>query len=361
MAGAERFRHVRILHRHLEERHLVRLRIQDRNVVGRVFGRAVQRAVGVDGRIAPVRRDQVVQIMLLGAPFPGGDDDVALDALGPRRLGLRQFALGDAVGPVAEILVRHAAELSGNPVRHHLARLTRLEAAHPGIPARLERTELRRDRAGGLLAELMAADAVDVVHLPQPVGLGDVLGNVGRAAEIARRRNLQHRVPVDRRIIVRRGRRVRRRHRRVVEHLPGLRAQLGRIHQPVAAHPDAVVRRRQVGDEVAATVVGDDDPGELGGQLGGFGDHPDAGFRPFRTGNDARNIGAADLDRRGRTGRDCGRRKNQRRCNGDSSHARQQGTSSFHEILPVWIRRTAGLQPALLFLPGLKSTFGQTS
>ena len=47
---------------------LVGLRIEDRHVVGRVFGRAVQRAVGVDGRIAPVGRDQVVQVLASSLP-----------------------------------------------------------------------------------------------------------------------------------------------------------------------------------------------------------------------------------------------------------------------------------------------------
>jgi hypothetical protein len=51
-----------------------------------------------------------VEILLVGAPFPGGDDDVALDALRPRRLAFRQLALGDAVGPFAVILERRAAD-----------------------------------------------------------------------------------------------------------------------------------------------------------------------------------------------------------------------------------------------------------
>ena len=125
VARSKRDRHVRIGDRHLEVRHLVRLRIEDRHVVGRIFRRAVERAVGVDRRIAPVRRDQVVQVLVRRRPVPGGDDDVALDALRPRRLVLRQLALGDAIGPVAEILVRHAAELAGEPVGHHLAGLAR--------------------------------------------------------------------------------------------------------------------------------------------------------------------------------------------------------------------------------------------
>ena len=180
VARSERHRHVGIGHRHLEVRHLVRLRIEDRHVVGRILGRAVERAVGIDRRLAPVRRDQVVQVLVGRRPFPRGDDDVALEPLRPRRLVLRQLALGDAVGPVAEILVRHAAELAGDPVGHHLAGLPGRDAADPGFLARLELAELRRDRARRLLAELMAADAVDVVHALAPGLLGDVLRDLAR-------------------------------------------------------------------------------------------------------------------------------------------------------------------------------------
>ena len=120
---AERLRRIGIGDRHLGERHLVRLRIEDRHVVGRVFVRAVQRAVGVDRRIAPVRGNQIVDEMLLRRPFPRRDDDVALDACRPRRFGLRQLALGDPVGPVAEIFERHAAELAGEPIYHPFAGL----------------------------------------------------------------------------------------------------------------------------------------------------------------------------------------------------------------------------------------------
>ena len=171
---------LRIGHRHLEERHLVGLRIEDRHVVGRIFRRAVERAVGIDRRIAPVRRDQVVQVLVRRRPVPGGDDEIALDAGRPLRLVLRQFALGDAVGPVAEILVRRAAELAGDAVGHHLAGLAGLDAANPGVRAEVELAELRRDRARRFLAELMTADAVGVVHLPDPGFARDVLRNVGR-------------------------------------------------------------------------------------------------------------------------------------------------------------------------------------
>ena len=58
---------VGVAHGHLEERHLVGLRIQDRHVVARIFGRAEERAVSINRRIAPVRRDQVVQMVF---PWP---------------------------------------------------------------------------------------------------------------------------------------------------------------------------------------------------------------------------------------------------------------------------------------------------
>src|SRR5262245_51266773 len=47
---SKRLRCVRIGDRHLEERHLVRLRVEDRNIVARIFGRTVEWAVGIDGR-----------------------------------------------------------------------------------------------------------------------------------------------------------------------------------------------------------------------------------------------------------------------------------------------------------------------
>src|SRR5262249_60992401 len=118
-------------------------------------------------------------------------DQVALVALRVWRFVLGKFALGNAVGPVAEIVVRRAAKLAGNALGHLLARLTGLDAAHPGLAAVAERPERRRDRARGFLAELVAADAVDVVHLAQPVVARDGGRDLARAAELARRRNFQ--------------------------------------------------------------------------------------------------------------------------------------------------------------------------
>src|SRR5262252_6831695 len=71
---SEGFGSICICNRHLEERYLVCLRIEDRYIVARIFGRAVERTVSVDGRIAPVRRDQVMGKLSLCAPLPRCDD-----------------------------------------------------------------------------------------------------------------------------------------------------------------------------------------------------------------------------------------------------------------------------------------------
>ena len=114
----ERLGHAVIQDRHLEERNLMRLRVEDRDVVARVFGRTEQRAVGIDGGIAAIRRDQVVEEGLFRAPFPRGNDDVTLDARRPLRLLLGQRARGDAVGPLTEVLERDAAQLGREPGHH---------------------------------------------------------------------------------------------------------------------------------------------------------------------------------------------------------------------------------------------------
>src|SRR5580700_11149711 len=102
----------------------VGLRVEDRQFVSRIFWRTHQSAIGVDGWVALVGRDQVVQVFVRLAPAPFGDDEVAFDALWPRRLFARQLAGGDRVGPLAEILEGYATQ-RGQRVDHKGRRLTR--------------------------------------------------------------------------------------------------------------------------------------------------------------------------------------------------------------------------------------------
>ena len=134
----------------------------------------------------------------------------------------RQFALGDAVGPVAEVLQRRAGELAGDEFTIFGA---------PGPTGCVAPKRLRR-----ILKGPKAAGMVRVANWPswwqptqrlvldrgQPLGLRDLLRNVGLAAELVLVRDLQHRIPVDRRIILRRSRVVRRRRRLEIEVLPRL-------------------------------------------------------------------------------------------------------------------------------------------
>ena len=119
----------------------------------------------------------------------------------------------------------------------------------------------------------------------------------GPCRELALLRDLQHRVPVDRRVVFRRRGGVRRDDRLEVEDLSGRRLHLRRVDEAVAAHPHAVGGFREIGNEVAPAVVGDHDLGELRGQVGRLRDHPHARFRAVRAGHDAAEIGGADADR----------------------------------------------------------------
>ena len=76
-------------------------RIQHGQVVGAQLQRSVNEAVRIHGRVAPVRRDLVVQVRLRIRPLPFGDDDVPLQPLRTRWLR-RDGAGGDAIRPIGE-------------------------------------------------------------------------------------------------------------------------------------------------------------------------------------------------------------------------------------------------------------------
>ena len=299
VARAQVERHLRVTYRRLERRGDVLDGVQDRDEIGAVLGRPVERAVRVHGREATVAGDEIVQVVLLGHPVAEGDDDVPLHALGPGRLGERQLALGDAFGPVAEVGERRVAQVR-ELAEHHLAGLPRLDAAAPRLGGGGEGAERRRNRARGGLAELMAADAARVLHRADPVGLRDAGRDASRSAKLARRRDLQHRVPVDRGVVVRGGGLVGCDHRGDVQTLPRLRGRLGAVNQAIAPCPHLVACRRQIRHDEAAAVVGHDALDVADGQVPRFGNHPDAGLRSLGAGDHAADVVVVDGDVDGR-------------------------------------------------------------
>ena len=137
------------------------------------------------------------------------------------------------------------------------------------------------NRARRLLPELMAADAAGVLHRADPLRLRQPRGDAALAAELIGGRDLQHRVPVDGGVVVRRGGFVGRRRRGDRQALSGFGRRLGAVDQPVAARPHLVARRRQIGHDESAAIVGDDALDVADGKVARFGDHPDAGLGPF--------------------------------------------------------------------------------
>ena len=159
--------------------------------------------------------------MLVIGPIPGGDDDVALDPLRSRRLRMGQFTLRNAVGPVREVGEGGGGEILDELVEHLFAGLPGLDAPEPHLLRSVELAErvghLPRECPRGKLAQLMAANATVVLHRVEPLALGYLGRNCALAAELARVRNLDHGIPIDRRIIFGRGGLVRRHHRLQIE------------------------------------------------------------------------------------------------------------------------------------------------
>ncbi len=275
------------------------LRIEDRHVVGGIFRRAEQRTVSIHRGKAPVGGNQIVQIVLLRTPFPRGDHNVALDALRPLRLVFWQLALLNALRPIGEIFEGRAAELSCNAIGHHRTGLAGVYATHPGFLVRFEFAERFGNRARGKLAELVTADAVHVVHLTQPVIDGNAFRDAALATEFAQRRNLHHRVPIGRGIILGRRPLIGGNDGSEIELLTGLGVHFLRVDQSVASHPDFIGGARQIRNDVAPLIVGHHHLGVFGGEVGRFRDHPDACFRPFAAAHHPADVVLVDRNRNG--------------------------------------------------------------
>ena len=229
--------------------------------------------------------------MFLRMPIAHRDDDIAFHALWPGGLGMGKLSLGDPVGPVAEIFIRHAGKLAGKLFCHVLAGLTRLGPSHPALFAG---SELMGDGAGIKAADLVAADAASVLDDVEIFALLDLSWNIALATELVLAGNFQHRIPVDRRIILRGGGLVGRRYSREVLRPARSGPHLWRVDQPVTAYPDFVIGGRQVGQHIAALIVGHDGLDIPGAEIPGFGDDPDAAFGTVRAGDGSANIVIVD-------------------------------------------------------------------
>ena len=273
--------------------------VEDRHHVGALFGRAVERPVGIHGGMPLVGGDLVVEIRGRRGPVPYRDDDVALHALRPRWPRGGQLAGGDLVGPLREQLVG-ARGVEPADVGHHLHHgLPRLDPACPRFLRRAEVAQLLWNGAGRLVAELMAGVAAVRLHDVEPLGLAPKGGRraiaVGSGTgELALLRHLEHRVPVNGRVVLRRGGGARGHHGAQVEGSARRALHRCRVDETVTAHPHAVAGLGQIQHEVATLLVGDHDARELGRQVERLRDHPHSRLRSVRARDHSPKIGGPD-------------------------------------------------------------------
>ncbi len=163
--------------------------------------------------------------------------------------------------------------------------------AVPGERRRIEVTEVRFDLTHHFRAHLVA-DAATPLHVIDILGLVLKIGTLQR--ERAFGRNIQQRIPVIGWVVLRGSRGAGRNDGGEGNGVAGRRFDRLGVHQAVASDPDLVGGLRQLRQQVAAGVVGDDDLAELRGQIGGFRDHPHAGFRALRIGDHAADVVGVD-------------------------------------------------------------------
>ena len=158
----------------------------------------------------------------------------------------------------------------------------------------VELAEARRQRARRELAELVTADAAHVLH-PHQV----LVAPVAQLRGLLLRGQLHHRVPVGSGVHLRGGGCVGRGRCRQVHGLARLTRNLCRISKAISPHPHLVLRRRQIGNQVAALIVSDDDLREARWQIARLRDDPHARFGAGRRGNDTGDVVGIHRDRRG--------------------------------------------------------------
>ena len=172
-----------------------------------------------------------MQVGLGIGPVPHRDDGVTLDALRALRLRGRQLARGNPVGPIAEHLQRALGAHSLCVIDHIGTGLPGLDSSRPSLVAGFELSELLGDGAGRLVAQLVTSNAairldhVQVLTLA-PHGCVDAVASRAGPREITRLRDLDHRIPIDRRIVLGRSQITGRLHGREIKDLAGLAVDL---------------------------------------------------------------------------------------------------------------------------------------
>src|SRR5690606_15397503 len=118
---------------------------------------------------------------------------------------------------------------------HLRAGLARAKPPRPRIDRALELAERRGNRSGRLLAELMTADAAEVLHRSEVS-----VEAAGHGFELRGRRQPHHRVPVSGRVRLGCNGGIRGRYRRERDTLAGAGGDPLRVDETVAAHPYAI-------------------------------------------------------------------------------------------------------------------------
>ena len=255
---------------------------------------AVHGRVRIQVGVALVGGDLVVHHRHRVAPAPHRQDEVAL--LPPRaRRRRRDLAGRDAIRPVGEQAQRALAPHPVQTGAHARSAAPDLHAVRPGVQGRVEVVQVQHRHLAGRQVAHLVAELAAVLEPIDPLGLvphalADAVAVRPRARELALGRHLQQRVPVVGGVDARRRLRGGGRRHRQGQLVAGPRRVLLGVHQAVAADPYLVVGVRQIRDQEAPVVAGDDDLAERGLQIVGLRDDPHARLAAAGAPHDAGDV-----------------------------------------------------------------------
>ena len=278
----------------------------------------IVRPAAIDLRMMLIGRDLIVHEGMIVADIPLGRHDVALDSRGARR-HRRHGPVLDVVGPVRERLQVCVFAHLGHGGVHVGPANADAQPPLPGFRTGLELGlgrenvgQVARQRITKLMAEIATLlQLIDPVVLvrhahPKAVAIRVVVGFFTRPGKEVLGRRSQQRQPVIARINL----------RGFLGSLRGLdfqrqgggggfRIDRSGIQDSIPSDENLVIDRRQIGQHVAALIVGHDGLDHLGLEIVGLRNHPHAGFGTFFTPDGATDVaGVTDpgIGRRFRVG-----------------------------------------------------------